>query len=195
MSKLKLNLSKKEKIIVISLSLFIILLIGGTVAYFTASASNNNTISGTAASASLSLNVSLASTQATGNLIPQPTSTMSQALVGTNSKSCIDGNGNTVCQVYKIQVTNNSGATVKASSTVELTGGTYPNLKWEEIATATTLKSERVTNGKATTTWLSEETLNGGQTKTYYLAVWINETGGPQSDNGTFRGKITFNVG
>lgn len=131
------SMNKKEhdfrNIMLSILGVFIILaaVSGGTYAYYAFSATNNTTVNGTAATANLTLAVTKSSTDATGPMVPQPATTIAKALVGTDSKTCVDGNGNTVCQVYQIAITNSSSAATFVRGYLKFTtSGKFTNLKW-----------------------------------------------------------------
>lgn len=96
---------------VIGVATLVVAIIGATFAYFTASASNNNTITGNMATINLQLAVDKMTDvdETQGGMIP-----MSNGMVEESLKSakgiCLDDNSNAVCQVYKITLTNNSSA-------------------------------------------------------------------------------------
>lgn len=136
------NMSKKEhdfrKIMLTIVGVFVVLaaVSGGTYAYYAFSASNNTTITGTAATADLELIVTdpaTSSTLGTGPLVPQPAQTITQALVGTNGVNCVDGNGNTVCRVYQIAIKNTSTAAAYVRGYLKFANGNnslFQNVKW-----------------------------------------------------------------
>lgn len=187
---------------------------GATYAFFALTA-NNAVATGTAASASLTLTVTEATlggtssgTTKTGKMVPQKEATLSTAM-GT-SYACVDGNGNTVCKVYTITVTNGSSAAVKLNGTIQFSGnGSMANLKFRRTTSATSLGNYTtaavgtdtssvwdiitsgstcvVANGNCTA-----ESVAAGASKTYYIVVWINETNAIQTDSGTWVGTITF---
>ena len=87
-------------------------IVGATFAYFTATASNNATITGNAATVTFSVDVTKMTTVDVerGGLIPMSNNMMEQALTKNANVEgkgfCVDDNGNAVCQVYKITVVN-----------------------------------------------------------------------------------------
>ena len=194
---------------VIGVATLIVAIIGATFAYFTATASNN-TVTGTAAQAGLELEVKQTSTGA-GDMVPQLTSTIATAVTGTDSKSCVDGNGNTVCKVYSVTLTNTGSSAVTVSGTITFTGGTFANLKWGKADAATgftATNSNYVAMGATPITDIVDPTKTGGaavttlqasgqadNSMTFYIIVYIDETGNKQddTDTGTFTGTITFN--
>ena len=133
------NINKKENdfrnIMLSIVGVFIILaaVSGATYAYYAFNAENTGTITGTAATADLTLTVTKVSTDANGPLVPQPATTISKALVGTSSKTCVDANGNSVCQVYQIKIENKSTAAVYVRGYLKFTNGSsskFTNIKW-----------------------------------------------------------------
>ena len=181
---------------VIGVATLIVAIIGATFAYFTATASNNTTIAGNAASVGLTLSVEKVSHGDKG-LVPQLETALSAAMkgvdgAGTGSDSCIDGNGNTVCQVYKITVGNTGTAEAKLTGTLDLTKGSITNLKW---ATVTGWGSEPAAQGaKADNKLVENVTISGSGSQEYYVVIWIQETNDAQEDTGGFSGTVAFNA-
>ena len=95
---------------VVGVATLVVAIIGATFAYFSASATNDTDLKGTTASgASLAIAITKVSDEATAkNMIPMLSTDLQKGVTGTASKSCIDANNNTVCQVYKVTVTNGS---------------------------------------------------------------------------------------
>ena len=101
---------------------------GGTYAYFAFSAKNENTITGTAATTGLNLIVERKLPTTVGVMVPQLEEHLDSAI--STSYSCIDGNNNTVCQVYKATITNNGTASVELNGTIKFSDiNNMPNLK------------------------------------------------------------------
>jgi len=138
-------LTKKEhdfrNIMLTIVGVFVILaaVSGGTYAYYAFSANEATVVNGIAATASINLAVSnqsaSLSSDTLGNqpLVPQPATTIAKALVGTNSKNCIDANNNAVCKVFKIKITNPSSAAIYVRVYLKFTKGAnsnFTNLKW-----------------------------------------------------------------
>lgn len=121
-----------------------------TYAYFALNATNAS-MTGTAATASLRLDVEQADLKNitnTGVMVPQLESALGTAMNGTNK--CVDGNNNIVCKVYTITVTNESTAAVSVTGTIQFSLAKAPgqteevtmsNLKWRRVATTTTLET------------------------------------------------------
>ena len=192
---------------VIGVATLIVAIIGATFAYFTATATNDKTISGTAAQAGLELTVTPKSANMEKPMVPQLSTTIQTAVTGTDSKSCVDGNGNTVCKVYEVVVKNTGTATAVVNGTFTLTATTMANLKWGKSTTsATTGFSAGATYAKTETDIVDPATPaaqtyslapagQSGDTETFWIVVYIDETKGNQNDTdkGSFTGTITFN--
>lgn len=195
------NDSKKIFAMVIMIATLMICTTSATYAYFALAPVTNNTITGTAATASLSLSVTKnAPTKTnTGVMVPQKEAALATAMNSTNA--CVDGNTNVVCQVYTIELTNTSSATVKVNGTITFSGSTnMPNLKWRKTTNATTLGTGTTTAANVTTaqTLDTNKSLAKNAKTTYYIVVWINaqlDTNGDevaQTDTGTYRATIQF---
>ena len=195
------NDSKKIFAMVIMIATLMICTTSATYAYFALAPVTNNTITGTAATASLSLSVTKnAPTKTnTGVMVPQKEAALATAMNSTNA--CVDGNTNVVCQVYTIELTNTSSATVKVNGTITFSGSTnMPNLKWSKTTNATTLGTGTTTAANVTTaqTLDTNKSLAKNAKTTYYIVVWINaqlDTNGDevaQTDTGTYRATIQF---
>ncbi|MBQ8681353.1 MAG: hypothetical protein IJ509_00355 [Bacilli bacterium] len=214
------NDSKKIFTLMILIFTLMICTTSATYAYFALTATNN-VATGTAATASLTLTVTEAAlggtasggTQ-TGKMVPQNIEALGTAM-GTNYK-CVDGNGNIVCKAYTVTVTNGSSAAVRVIGTIQFSGndGTpgMPNLSFRRTTSVTALGNYTTSSvGKSTELWDVVTTgstctvgtaaapgtctvvnLVAGASTTYYIVVWIEETGTTQTDSGTWRGTITF---
>lgn len=116
---------------IIGIATLIVAIIGATFAYFTASNSNNNLITGKSASVSISLDVKKVTTADSkyGGIIPMANTMVESALSNRNDldsdnpKICVDDNGNAVCQIYKITVKNGSSTDMFLDGYVTLMGG------------------------------------------------------------------------
>lgn len=184
---------------VIGVATLIVAIIGATFAYFSASVTNDKDVKGaTASGASLSMVVTKISDEATAkNMIPMLSTDLQKGVTGTNSKSCIDDNGNTVCQVYKVTVTNGSGDIgVNVKGTMNLTS-TGKNMKWQVLTDATTVNADATTVAQGTDGVITDnQALTASGTHDFYLVIWLDETNAAQDadDAGkTFNGTITFN--
>ncbi len=181
---------------VIGVATLIVAIIGATFAYFTATASNTSTIAGNAASVGLKLDIVHVSTAANKGLVPQKEAALSSAMKGVNSTAgaddaCVDANGNTVCQVYKITVQNTGTAEAKLNGTLDLTKNSVTNLKW---AIVSDFDSNPTTSTPSGSSLGESVTLGASASQEYYVVIWINETDAPQEDTGNFTGTVAFNA-
>jgi len=190
---MKLKNYIKENLLTIRISIIVLILIGiiGTYTYsfFTVTQSNSNIIAGTAESLSLSVNVTKVA--GTGKLIPQLDSAITSAITGKNG-SCIDDNNNTVCHTYKITAKNNGSTVTSLNGIVTINKKNNPNLKWARYSPGTTptlVGSVKETSNVELTT---NEEFTAGQTKEYYIVVWISEIGHGQIDTGNYAGIVEF---
>ena len=110
---------------VIGVATLVVAIIGATFAYFTASASNNTVITGNMATVKLALAVEQVDLDANdlGGMIPMSNGMVEASVNNENNDVCIDDNGNAVCQVYKITLTNDSSAGQFVDGYVSLKGG------------------------------------------------------------------------
>lgn len=212
--KIEINVLKNKVTMVIIITLFIST-IGATYAYFAFSKSDETTIHGNSATVNLGMTIEkiFPNNQEEEFLIPQQSisgsdiSPLSSAL----KRGCLDTNNNTVCQVYKIEIKNDGGsATLQVNGSVSFYSDkaltknsfeTMPNLKWKLINSANAETPENSVLGTredntATSTpviFASNITLETNETSTFYMIIWINETGTDQVDEGQeFYGKIEF---
>ncbi len=171
---------------------YFITVTGSTYAYFALSASSDNKISGTTATANLALTVSKVFPSNTNNLVPQLESALGSAISSTYK--CVDGNSNNVCQVYKITIKNTSTASVDISGYIHFSGVTnLPNLKWRLLDSESTLGTHNSYSATgADNLFVDRVKMSANQTNNYYMVIWINETNSAQSDTGTFRATISF---
>ena len=177
--------NNKKIYLVVTVVAIAIALLSGTYSYFLASVSNTNVIAGTIASLALKLDVSKVTTG--DNLIPLRESLLDKAA----SASCIDSNGYTACQVYKITLTNQGNVSVYVDGYITITSNTSINLKWTELSSATTY-SNASTRSMARSELVTGEKLAPLSTKDYYIMVYLNDTNEMQNlvDKGSFNGLI-----
>lgn len=200
---------------VVGVATLIVAIIGATFAYFTINATLDNTqadnIGGTAADfgeGTVTYTITKV-TDGTEALIPlgsasvgTATDQRTAALNATNM--CVDTNGNKVCDVYKVVLTNNStNASAVLSGTFTLTAADTDNFMWSsyeatgdaELAKASLASA--TANAKTTTTLETNQTLAAGASNTYFIMVWLNDTGAPQNDDMAkqYQGTLAFNSG
>lgn len=137
---------------VIGVATLMVAVVGATFAYFTATASNN-VITGNMATVSFDLSVEKVTDAdvSLGGMIPM-SNNMMQAALQSSKGTCIDDNGNAVCQVYKITVNNTSSASIFLDGYVTLTGGSG------EPADYTYTKASAPTTMRWAQAFCSEET-------------------------------------
>ena len=163
---------------VIGVATLIVAIIGATFAYFTAAASNGaNVINGNMASVSFDLAVEKVVDPGAGTgMIPMSNSMVETAINDKTSpinNTCVDDNGNAVCQVYKITVTNNSSATMFVDGYVALAGGSgVPTDFTSAVKNKTTMRWAQVFKQGGNADATSHYSTEGTQ----YLAV-DKETG------------------
>lgn len=197
------NDGKGITLITVGILTIIVAIAGATFAFFQVTATNNN-ITGESAyvANNLELKVTLSSTAATGKLVPQlektgTTNILQKAVTGATGKgSCIDENGNTICKVYTITVTNKTSTKFYVTGTLSLDAANMSNLKWATGTSATAGfdgTSTTTVHPKNYTSLVSNVELAGGASKSYFIVVWISETGAAQTDSGNFTGTVTFN--
>ena len=192
------NIKKGKKYLVIGVLVLFLAILGSSVAYYLARVQGS--LSGKAAGTGLDLTITPLSTSANGDLIPldNDKDTLTMAALGYDNnttefdatKSCIDINGYTVCQVYKLTLTNKGSAPVTVNGGVELTGANTPNIDCAKMASSTSVTDNASCMG--TNTLASEEVINGGASIDYYVIVYINNLDVPQEDKGVFNGTVIF---
>ena len=212
------KVDNKVFVLIVAIATLVISVTGATYAFFALSVSNTTAITGNTASTQLTLSVEEQELKSpnTGVMVPQLGSAIGTAMNATNK--CVDANGNIVCKVYKITVTNGSSAGATVNGTIKFTNFATTNLRWRRAASATTLSSTTTGSyatsgvtvtidaetdlisggacvpsaGTATCTGIS---LGAGASEEYYIVVWLFETGSDQksTDAGkTFDATVKF---
>ena len=192
------KLDKKKMYMIFGIVMLIIAIAGSAYAYYSATASA--TISGTAGGGNLTINVEKLSTSATGSLVPMDndTTTLNKAILGEgntsgsfdNTKACIDKNGYTACQIYKITISNNSKVSINLNGGVSLRGDNTPNIECAVMDNTNSLSSN--TTCKSSKSLANKYSLGANTTHDYYIIVYIKNINGVQTDTGDFTGTITF---
>lgn len=196
------NQIKNEQVKIVNLFLVIILIImivtGGTFAYFAFTASNN-IIGGNAGTVNLTLNVTkvLPNTETTDNILI----TSFNELPANLNASCIDGEY-ALCQVYKINLANaTSGVNTDVKGSLAFDNDTVPNLSWvylgNSYSSSTTYTSEDLGNTFNTasstfTNFIDSHLLTVGNDIDFYILVWVNESEEEQTDEGSYSGTVRF---
>ena len=130
---------------VIGVATLVVAIIGATFAYFTASATAVNNITGNMATISMDLSIEkVIDPGKTTGMIPMSNSMVETAISGQQSgtgattksnNTCVDDNGTAVCQIYKVTITNKSSATMFTDGYVALTGGSGAAADYTEAKT------------------------------------------------------------
>ncbi len=183
---------------VIGVATLVVAIIGATFAFFTATDDDSDTIKGQTATVGLQLTVTSVTTDAKGGLIPILEADLSKGLAGdtaSKSKSCVDKNGNTVCQVYKIDVKNTGNSTVVLNGTLNLTAASMADLKWTKITSPTVL-GNNAKNAKTVSSLEESISVAGSATHTIYVMLYINETNKAQNEtnSGGFTGTVSYSA-
>lgn len=207
---------------VIGVATLVVAIIGATFAYFTATANSANDAV-TTGGATVTLTYSEVKTGLKSNLIPVDVSTAAfNKVVGTATTNCKDTNGNNVCSVYQFTIgndANNAAQRIYASLKTQTNSFTTSNLKFaifkgtaDKVAASTQVVGGTGKAGSTAAdgdlvvpaTTLSgtdpidltnlNEVLPGGQSRTYTVVLWINETKAEQNaDQGkNFSGGVFF---
>ena len=184
---------------VVGVATLVVAIIGATFAFFSASATNDSDVTGTTATgANLSLTVTRVSDTATAtNMVPMNDTDLQKGVTGEGGKSCVDKNGNTVCQVYKVNIANGSNISVNVKGTMTLSGGGATSMRWQVLTNATTINAGAATlNAGSEGVIVANQALTAASNQDFYIVVWLHEAGEDQTtpDAGkTFTGSITFN--
>lgn len=156
---------------VIGVATLVVAIIGATFAYFTASATAVNNITGNMATISMDLSITkLVDPGETSGMIPMSNNMIETAVSGKQgetvktNKTCVDDNGNAVCQIYKVTITNNSSATMFTDGYIALAGGSgTPKDYNAKKDNKTTMRWAQVFTGDAVPTTESKFTTSGSQ--------------------------------
>lgn len=194
----KRKLTKSNIYMITGIVVLIITIAGSAYAYYSASATGE--IVGSAAGAGLELTVTKLSTSANDALIPldNDVNTLSTAAKGygnstssfDGSKSCIDRNGYSVCQVYKITISNTSSVPITVNGEVNLYGAYTPNIECSKMESSIVVTDN--TSCKSPNNLADNYVLKANTSQDYYIMVYINNINEPQDDNGRFNGEIIF---
>ncbi len=194
---------------VVGVATLVVAIVGATFAYFSASNTATGNITGeTAKGNALSLNVTrvVPAISNTGKLVPldvTPTGNGTSQLSSALTNGCIDSNSNVVCHIYQVDVVNASSAQLSTSVTATVTTAAA-HLSWKLLnsTSADNTSSTAATITSGTPFYLAGSsstgaTLAGSGTNTYYLMIWLEETGSPQDTDDaekTFTGNVTVNA-
>ena len=185
------KMKKSTKYLLIGTLVLFLSILGASVAYYLARVSGNFT--GRAAGTELAIQVQKISSNANMDLIPldNDLETLQLAAAGYQDKgACVDINGYSVCQIYKITVTNNGSVPLTMNGTVTLSGQNTPNIDCATMTNATTVANNNSCMGQ--NVFVSGDTLPANDHKDYFVMVYINNLDEPQTDSGEFSGVVTF---
>ena len=211
--------SKKILTLIVIIATLMICETGATYAYFAFSAVSNNSLTGTAATASLSLTTPgltlPSSTYATKPMVPQKslngsTNVLQKAIEGgipsgSTKVPCVDANSNVICRVYSFTIQNTSTAGAVLKGQIKFDWGAnntaanwYENLKWKLMTSSSsvTISSSSPANSatKAWQNFATNSSLAPNASQQYWIVVWIEEIGSAQNntDKGTWTASIQF---
>ena len=185
------KMKKSTKYLLIGTLVLFLSVLGASVAYYLARVQGN--LSGRAAGTELDVQVQKISSNANMDLIPldNDLETLQLAAAGYQDKgACVDINGYSVCQIYKITVTNNGSVPLTMNGTVTLSGQNTPNIDCATMTNATTVANNNSCMGQ--NVFVSGDTLPANDHKDYFVMVYINNLDEPQYDSGEFTGVVTF---
>ena len=196
----KIKITFLNKYFLLFILIFSLFMVRGTYSYLAYNYENGSVIKGSVVSVNAELKVELV-TGSNKGMVPLKDSSLERAINGTGGESaCVDANGNLSCQVYKITLTNKGSKIKNLKGTITLTNkdtnSTYANLKWRELASKNKIDSNKIINGMDEAVLEDNLTMNSGEVKEYYIAVYIQETNVDQrvTDKGNFAGTVTFEV-
>ena len=185
---------------VIGVATLVVAIVGATFAYFTATATGGSEITGNMATVQLGLSVrQLSDVDDVRGMIPMSNGMVERAINNSNNEVCVDDNGNAVCQIYEIIVTNQSSAAQFVDGYVALKGGsgtakdltTSPTtMRWAQVfkGDGKTVEGGSVNNGAATTDYSTAGVTSlGAQTENTFSQIGedtsVNNSGGFNTAN------------
>lgn len=185
--------------IFITIIIIIVVTLGTTLAFFSASVSNEDVVKGEASTFDVELQ--LATVYKASQLVPLSDNLVPNA-IGKSSNKCIDSQNYEVCTLYTLTLAN-SGKSQIVTGYVSTDSTTYTtdNLKYQifdsnynaitDVMTLSRVVSEKVYFKKDNS--LVNASIDNTNI-TYYLAIWLSETVTSQSSDysKTFTGKVGF---
>lgn len=184
------SISKQLMFAIAGVALLVVAVAGSAYAYFTASATSDQKISGSTLNVQLQKptieKVSKTGTQGEG-LIPiydgsvsGHASQLDAAASATNQ--CVDNNNYTVCQVYKITITNAGTNATTVNTTITLNNGGATGIKWARMTSATKVDTTLPTDNTISTgKSLPAKSGNTNGSLVQYIMVYLNNTGANQT--------------
>lgn len=188
------KINKSLMFAIAGVALLILAVSGSAYAFFSASATANNNISGETLSINLGIDLELVSV-GIGSLIPIYDGSVSghnsqlQSAVDSAKGSCIDNNEYTVCKIYKITISNSGISDTTVNTKVEFDTDST-NLKWANMINQNTVGTTHL----YTDNMIAQNIQIKGSSSNniLYIMVYVNNTGTAQNDGGTsFEGVVT----
>jgi len=198
---------------IVGVAVLIVAVAGSAYAYYSATAADKDTVKGTAGGGAAPILV-VAKASATGPrgemLIPIDATSLDTAAKATSK--CVDKNGYTVCQIYKVTITHQTN--VKTSYDISLSipkVSTMPSIcaaKMSNENTVTTISgtdknpvligtdvdknaSGVITPRNISGSICSPKDMTNKSTVTCYFMVYIKNDTRAQTDSGAFTGTVT----
>lgn len=199
---------------IVGVAVLIVAVAGSAYAYYSATAADTSTVKGTAGGGAAPI-LDVAKASATGPrgemLIPIDATSLDTAAKATSK--CVDKNGYTVCQIYKVTITHQTN--VKTSYDISLSipkVSTMPSIcaaKMSNENTVTTISntdknpvligtdviknaaSGAITPRDISGSICSPKDMTNKSTVTCYFMVYIKNDTSAQKDSGAFTGTVT----
>lgn len=177
-------------------------IISATYAFFAASASSTTDIKGS--SYSYNMIASITNIVTSNKLIPTKSNLLTTSINSDNK--CIDNDANNICSIYKVEIKNNGNDTILNGFLKTVTssyksdnlkyrlytlGGTTYTLVSDDIVISKTADTNNYFKYNDTTVDIA---IKKGETKTYYLVIWLNDNDEDQIEdiNKTITGYFGF---
>lgn len=163
--------------LMISVVTFLVVSVGATFAYFTASAgSNENAIR--AESAVFSVSLAATSLYTNHAIIP----TLNSDIITAYENECKDFLGNGACFAWVISILNN-GSDMRLANTINFTINGLQNLSYMVLDSDNNTYKDVTLIEEGPIFSLGEDyLLASGESKTFTLLIWLSETGNPQDE-------------
>ena len=168
-----------------------------SIAFFTASSKSELLHEIESAVVNFSLNVEKVNKDSVDGMIPVKDSLINSSILGNNDVYCVDKNGDQVCQIYKINITNKSdyGAVFEGNlDLIAADNSNYSNLKWAFVDFYAEPKIYGDINSMQNNVLYESCLVAKNTTYSFYIVVWISDNGVPQNntDYGDFTGNVVF---
>lgn len=203
MEKIKKIIIMNKYMILIIIGLFLCF-VGGSYAYFSSNAINNDAITGNASIMDLELTVT--------RVLPENENVNSMLifqfdeLARNLNAGCVDQDGQySLCQLYKVNLKNKINSTnVKIKGSLSFSNADMPNLSWVLLGntydssdnyTSDIFGDTFNTASSEYTSFVDDYLLKRGKEIDFYILVWINETDRVQYDRGSYTGIVRFEDG